>query len=152
HVGGLLAWHLDRLHRRPVELEHFVDLADRHRLKLATVTGDADLSTAQGRLHARIMGAVARNEVEQKSARQTAAVRQLAQSGKPNKTARPFGYSKDRQRIVDAEAAALRSAYVQILSGVSLVLRLRGRWSTIGRSTERPPITASPRPRRCVLR
>lgn len=134
-IGAVVVWHLDRLHRKPAELEHFVDLADRHHLALATVTGDVDLSTAQGRLHARIMGAVARNEVEQKSARQTAAMRQLAESGKPNKTARPFGYTKDRQQLVEAEAAAVRDGYAMLLSGGSLY-SIAQTWNAAGlRST-----------------
>src|SRR3954454_2477541 len=69
-VGAVVAWDLDRLHRRPVELEHFIDLADRHRLALATVGGQHDLSTTAGRLTARIMGNVARHEMEHKSDRQ----------------------------------------------------------------------------------
>src|SRR3954447_10657503 len=68
-LDGVVAWDLDRLHRRPVELEHFIDLADRHRLALATIGGDADLSTDNGRLFARIKGAVARVEIESKSTR-----------------------------------------------------------------------------------
>ncbi|MDP2623179.1 MAG: recombinase family protein, partial [Actinomycetota bacterium] len=47
---------LDRLTRRPAELEAFVDLADRHGIALANVSGDSDLSTADGRLRARILG------------------------------------------------------------------------------------------------
>src|SRR3954467_9448471 len=31
-LDGVVAWDLDRPHRRPVELEHFIDLPDRHRL------------------------------------------------------------------------------------------------------------------------
>jgi hypothetical protein len=27
-VGAVVVWDLDRLHRRPIELEHFIDLAD----------------------------------------------------------------------------------------------------------------------------
>jgi DNA invertase Pin-like site-specific DNA recombinase len=34
HLRAVVAWDLDRLHRRPVELEPFIDLADRHRLAL----------------------------------------------------------------------------------------------------------------------
>ena len=33
---AVVAWDLHRLHRRPVELERFIDLADRYRLALAT--------------------------------------------------------------------------------------------------------------------
>ena len=47
-----------------------MELADAHRLKLATVSGDVDLSTAQGRLVARLKGAVARHEIDQIKARQ----------------------------------------------------------------------------------
>lgn len=35
-VGAVVAWDLDRLHRRPIELEEFIDLADEHRIALAT--------------------------------------------------------------------------------------------------------------------
>src|SRR5215207_9820893 len=31
-VDAVVSWDLDRLHRRPVELERFIDLADEHRL------------------------------------------------------------------------------------------------------------------------
>src|SRR5688500_9937702 len=34
-IGAVVSWDLDRLHRRPVELEHFINLADLHRIELA---------------------------------------------------------------------------------------------------------------------
>ena len=49
-IDALVAWDLDRLYRLPRELEDLIDLADEHRLALATVTGDVDLSTDNGRL------------------------------------------------------------------------------------------------------
>ena len=52
------------------ELEDLIDLADEKGLLLATVTGDADLSTDNGRLYARIKGAVGKSEIERKAARQ----------------------------------------------------------------------------------
>lgn len=130
-VGGVVVWDLDRLHRQPIELEQFMELADAKHVELATVTGDVDLSTDNGRLFARIKGAVARAEVERKSARQTAAMRQLAESGKPNKTARPFGYTKDRQQLVEAEAAAVRDGYAMVLAGVALYSIAR-QWNDAG--------------------
>lgn len=54
----------DRLTRHPAELEGFIDLADRHGIALANVSGDVDLGTSDGRFRARIMGAVARQESE----------------------------------------------------------------------------------------
>jgi len=93
-LGAVVVWDLDRLHRRPVELEHFIDLADRHRLSLATVSGDTDLGTDSGRLFARVKGAVARSEGERKSARQKAQALQAAELGQPHGGPRPFGTSR----------------------------------------------------------
>ena len=59
-VDAVVVWHLDRLHRQPRELEEFFDVCDRAGgTALATVSGDVDLATHDGRFHARIMGAVA---------------------------------------------------------------------------------------------
>ena len=66
---ALLIWRLDRLHRQPRELEEFIVLTDKHQVALATVTGDLDLSTTQGRLLARAWGAFAADESEVKSER-----------------------------------------------------------------------------------
>ncbi len=116
-VGAVLCYRLDRLHRQPRELEHFIDLANRHRVALATVTGDTDLSTEEGRLVARIMGAVDRAEVEKKSARQKLAHRQRAKAGKPWMQ-RTFGY--DTNTIVPREAEAIRKACHALLNGATL--------------------------------
>ena len=40
YIGAVVAWDLDRLHRRPIELESFMALADAEQIKLATVSGD----------------------------------------------------------------------------------------------------------------
>ncbi|MGV7738962.1 recombinase family protein, partial [Mycobacterium kansasii] len=68
-IAAVVAWDLDRLHRRPIELEAFMSLADEKRLALATVAGDVDLATPQGRLVARLKGSVAAHETEHKKAR-----------------------------------------------------------------------------------
>ena len=92
----VVTWDLDRLHRQPIELEHFMKLADDKRLALATVSGDVNLATDNGRLFARIKGAVAMAEVERKSARQKAASKQMAvEDGRPWWPSRPFGYDAD---------------------------------------------------------
>jgi len=119
-LGAVVAWDLDRLHRRPAELETFIELADKHRLALATVSGDTDLSTDSGRLFARVKGAVARSEGERKSARQKRAAAQAAEMGKPHKGPRPFGYEGDGMTIRDNEAEAIRSAYDSLLAGGTL--------------------------------
>lgn len=120
HLDAVVAWDLDRLHRRPVELERFIDLADRHNLALGTFGGDVDLGSSAGRLHARIMGSVARHEIEHKSERQRRAAVQAAELGRPTGGPRPFGY-KDGGRAVDAvEARAVRDAFDALLAGTPL--------------------------------
>jgi site-specific DNA recombinase len=116
----VVTWDLDRLHRRPIELEEFIALADERRLALATVDKDTDLSTDNGRLFARIKGAVAKAEVERKSARHKSANLQQRESGKWNKAGhRPFGYTKAGVPL-EPEASMLRKATADVLAGTSL--------------------------------
>lgn len=83
-IDAVVVWHLDRLHRQPIELEEFIEITEKAGIapNLATVTGEVDLSTDDGRFMARIMGAVARKEVERKKVRQQRQSLQRAQSGK----------------------------------------------------------------------
>ncbi|MFI9355842.1 recombinase family protein [Streptomyces lydicus] len=66
-VNAVVCWHVDRLTRSPRELEDVIDLADRHGLELATVSGEIDLATPTGRMIARMLGAAARHEAEHKA-------------------------------------------------------------------------------------
>lgn len=117
-IGAVVVWDLDRLHRRPIELEAFMALADDKHLALATVSGDVDLSTAQGRLVARLKGSVAAHEGEHRRARQLRATRQLAERGVPNWD-KAFGYDANRQPD-PVTAPLVRQAYAAILAGSSL--------------------------------
>ncbi|RWA22570.1 hypothetical protein MELE44368_12405 [Mycolicibacterium elephantis DSM 44368] len=133
-VGAVVAWDADRLHRQPRELEDFIDLADAHKLALATVGGDFDLSTPTGRGNARMKGVFARMEMEQKSARQKRAERQLAESGKPHRGGRrPFGYTRDN-KVFEPEASAVRDGYADILAGATLH-SVAARWNAAGLKT-----------------
>jgi DNA invertase Pin-like site-specific DNA recombinase len=116
-IGAVVAWDADRLHRQPRELEDFIDLADAHGLVLATVGGDFDLSTPNGRSYARIKGVLARQECETKSVRQKRANLQRAHNGKVWNV-RVFGYDGDNQ--VQAEAEAIEKACKDLLDGASL--------------------------------
>ncbi|NNF54113.1 MAG: recombinase family protein, partial [Acidimicrobiales bacterium] len=83
-VQALVVWAPDRLHRRPIELEGFIDLVEATGCRIYTVrSGEVDLSNEDGRMIARITGAVARQESERKSARLRAKHRELAAAGKP---------------------------------------------------------------------
>jgi len=136
-ADAVVVWDLDRLHRRPIELEHFLDVADRHGVALASVGGEVDLATDNGRLFARIKGAVARSEVERKSARQRAANDQRAEAGRPPAGRRAFGYSSDGMTVLEDEAAEVRKAVEAMLAGASIRglvadLRARGVLTTMG--------------------
>jgi DNA invertase Pin-like site-specific DNA recombinase len=103
---ALVTWDLDRLTRQPRQLEDWVDLAEDRGLIILTANGEADLSTDAGRRFARIKAAVARQEVERKSARQKAQTAQRHQAGLPRGGAGRFGYLKGN-RVADPKTAPL---------------------------------------------
>jgi site-specific DNA recombinase len=120
-VDLLIAWDADRFTRRPVEAEHLIDLAERYGTRLATVTGDYDLATSDGRLHFRIRGAVARHESEKKAERQRLKHAELATAGKPHGGgSRLFGLTADRTSLVPEEAAIAREIADRLLRGHSV--------------------------------
>jgi DNA invertase Pin-like site-specific DNA recombinase len=116
---GLIVWHPDRLHRSPAELEGFIEIVEKTAVAVATVTaGDLDLSTATGRMTARIVGAVARHESDHKSERIRRKHLELAQNGRvPGGGRRPFGYDADRVTIRETEAELVREAAARVLAG-----------------------------------
>ena len=121
-IGVLVAYDPDRLHRNPSELEDFITIIEETKCQVETVqTGIYDLSTHNGRLIARMLGAVARNESEQKSARLKRKHLELAQQGKNSGGGtRPFGYTEDRMEIIESEAVHIREAAALVLAGRTL--------------------------------
>lgn len=140
-IKGLLAWHPDRLHRRPIEQEHFITLVEEKKLLIQTITaGHYDLSTPTGRMIARNIGAFARMESEHKGERIAAARKQQAMDGRHHGGVRPFGFEKDGVTIRSDEAAEVVKAADSIIAGVSLRsivrdLNLRGVPTASGRGT-----------------
>lgn len=131
-ADAVLAWHTDRLHRSPVELEAFIDLCDRRGLEVRTVqAGVIDLGTPSGKMVARMLGAAARHEVEHSIERQKRAKLQAAIDGKFRGGRRSFGYESDGMTLRDSEAAAIRDAVRRILSGVSIGQMVR-EWNEAG--------------------
>lgn len=121
-VTHVVVWHIDRLARNTKELEVVVDICEGTGGVVSAVTGDIDLSNDVGRLVARILGAVARAEVERKSARQLRANRQRAEAGEAFFSTRPVGYERvdGEVLVVAAEAEALRYAAARVLAGATL--------------------------------
>lgn len=119
HVDVVVAWHVDRLHRSPVELEEYIGVSEATATMTVTVkAGDLDLSTAAGRMVARMLGAAARHESEQKSERIRRKRRQEAESGRSHG---PLGYGYDaNQAVVAEEAAVVREVATRLLDGDTL--------------------------------
>lgn len=139
----VIAWHTDRLHRSPTELEEYINLSDRRGISTHTVqAGTVDLATPSGRMTARILGAVARQESEHKGERVARARRQKALNGDWMGGIRPFGWGLptgeakkrvdrktgeeveepelDMLKAVPEEAEALRYWTDEILAGGSI--------------------------------
>jgi site-specific DNA recombinase len=118
-IDGLLVYDLDRLHRQPSELESFIELCTRLRLTyVASVSGDIDLTTSDGQFQARILGAVAKKESDDKSRRIRRKHEELAASGKVSGGgSRPYGYEDDKLTLRPAEAAVIAECAKRLLAG-----------------------------------
>jgi DNA invertase Pin-like site-specific DNA recombinase len=119
---AVICYHVDRLTRRPVELEQFVATVDAAGVrKVRFVSGDMDLGTGDGLLIGRIMAAVAANESAAKSRRMRRKWEQNAASGVPHGgSVRPFGYEADRVTVRPDEAEVIRALVTRYLAGESL--------------------------------
>jgi site-specific DNA recombinase len=84
-VDAVAVYDLDRLTRRPIELESFVNTCDRANVtQLAFVGGGIDMGTGDGLLIARIKGAFAAEEARKTSQRGKRKKLELAQRGLPS--------------------------------------------------------------------
>ena len=119
---AVIVYHMDRLTRRPIELEEFTQIADRAGLAhVVTVNTDLNLGINDGLFAARILAAVAAQESGRKSERLKRKAREIAESGKPNGgNLRPYGYEADRTTVVESEAAIIRQVADRYVAGESL--------------------------------
>ena len=116
----LICWHTDRMYRSIKDLERVIEVCDAAGVGIRTVNGgDLDLGNATGKMVARILGSVARQESEHKAERQKRANIQRAEAGGWWSSHRVFGYDADGT-IREAEAALIRQAAADVLTGVSM--------------------------------
>ena len=133
-VDALLCWHTDRLYRNMKDLERVIEIADANRVEIRTVQGGTlDLSTSAGRMVARILGSVARQESEHSSERRKRANAQKAASGQWTSARRPFGYTTTGEPQ-EPEATAVRNAVRDVLAGKS-VRAVAREWNAAGLAT-----------------
>jgi site-specific DNA recombinase len=121
-ADAVIVWHLDRLHRRPIELEEFVSVCTKAGVSdVATLHGEVNLNNGDGLLIARLMAAVAANESDAKSRRSKRKMLELAQAGKPSGGGqRPYGFLPDRVTLDEMEAQVIRDLAARLLAGESL--------------------------------
>ena len=120
-VDAVLVWDLDRLTRRPAELEEFFQVCDEAGMaNLATIGDHVDPTTGEGVMIARIKGAVAAEEVRKLGRRARAKHAELAERGRWSGGPRPYGYEsigEGRLRVVPAEAEVIVDAARRVLDG-----------------------------------
>src|SRR3954451_25416061 len=126
-VDVIVAWDPDRLHRSPAELEAFITAVERAGVDVVTVqAGQWDLSTASGKLVARMLGSIARHESDHKSERVRRALQQNATAGRSHGRV-AYGWTREpgpdgavREVIVPEQAAVIRRIADALLAGESL--------------------------------
>lgn len=115
----VVVWHVDRLYRRPRELEDLIDLVESHPIRIEAVMGGAfDLNTHEGRLMARQLVAMAAYESGHKADRIRRANRQKAERGDWHGAAK-FGYGTGGV-LIPEQAAVVREMADRFLAGQSL--------------------------------
>lgn len=131
-VAAVLAYSNSRLTRRPREFEDLIDLHHETGVLFRTVvSGDDDLSTADGRMVARIKAGVDAAEAERTSERVVRAKADMLTRGVYCGGPRPFGYDADGMTIREDEAALIRSAAERVLDGSGLYTLAR-EWNESG--------------------
>ena len=131
-VDAVLCFKWDRFIREPLDLEYLIPRFDKAGVRFAEVDGSIDLGTDSGRLHARIMIAVAKAEQERKAERQKLAFEQAAINGKRfTGCPRPFGYCDDHVTAHPVEGPAVAEACVALLGG-GTISGIRREWTRLG--------------------
>lgn len=120
---AVIVYHADRLTRRPIELEQFLEVISKAGVRhVRFVAGaDVDVANGDGLMVLRLLSAVAANESASKSRRVLRKMVEVAESGRPHGGSnRPFGYEDDRVTVRADEAKILKQIVRRYLAGESL--------------------------------
>jgi site-specific DNA recombinase len=132
-VDGIAYYSNSRLTRRPLEYEDIIQLVEDTGVKLTScVSGQDDLTTADGRMNGRIRASIDAAEAERISERVRRTFVQHREAGRPHSTGmRPFGYQTGGLVAEPREADAIRDGAAMVLAGGSLGDVMRG-WNLAG--------------------
>lgn len=142
--GTIIAYSNSRLTRRPLELEALIQLHEQHRTVIRTVvSGDDDLSVADGRMTARIKASVDAAEAERTAERVKRAVDQRKKLGEYHGSSPPYGYRlvpREKRAEVGAdlvqdpdEVALIREAVTRLLDANDTPYAITRDWSAEGK-------------------
>lgn len=138
---------VDRLVRSIQDLAKLIELG----VRVVTVDGEIDLTTADGEFRATMLAAIARFEVRRKTERQVRASAQRAAKGQPHGRPRVFGYEIDGVTPHPVEGQILREGYAHVLRG-GTIRALTREWNTRGVVTARGNVWNGTEVRRALLR
>jgi DNA invertase Pin-like site-specific DNA recombinase len=132
-IDAVVVYDLDRLTRRPIELEGFVNTCALAGVtQLVFVGGGVDMGTGDGLLVARIKGAFAAEESRKLSERMKRKKLETAERGMLlGGGRRPLGFQSDRFTHNTTEVALVREAADRILAGEGLLQIVRD-WQARG--------------------
>jgi DNA invertase Pin-like site-specific DNA recombinase len=115
---------LSRLSRRWRDLGRLLTLVEERKVRIVTVSGELDTSTAAGRLVVSILASVASAEAEQTRERTMRGLDAAAAAGRSHGGRRPYGYQfvkgKATRTVVESEAAEVRTMARKLLTGGTL--------------------------------
>lgn len=120
-IQGIVCYDLDRFARQPSDLERAIHVyEDVSGAVFASVQGDVNLQTPDGKTMARVLVAFA-NKASMDTARRVARKHlENAQAGKPVGGFRPFGWKADKRTLDPTEADLVRQAIELLHAGVSM--------------------------------
>ena len=132
-IDMVVAVDVDRLLRSTKDLNTLID----HGLKIVTLDGEIDLSTADGEFRATMLASIARFETRRKSERQLRANARRRSEGAPVSAWTPFGWTKEGE-VVPEQAEGVRRAFDDFLGEPSLsIRRIREDLNAAGHRTAR---------------
>ena len=129
----ILGYSNSRLTRRPAEMEDLIVLHEQVGTKLLTkVSGEANLSTADGRIMARVFAAFDAGEAERTGERIARKHVELAAAGKLCGGIRPFGWLDDHMTPDPAEMSYINIAAEVLLEGTASQAHIVRAWNELG--------------------
>ena len=121
-LDAIVAIDQDRIARTMSELAPFLDLCAKTSTTILLDSGEIDTTSADGRLKAQILGAVAENESAKKAERQRRAHEDAAERGRPFIGHRAYGYDFDNLTLLADEAKIVPRDLRPLPEGRSIAL------------------------------